>query len=204
MHLSSNVSQAVIKQVGGISQGCVSSEPLSVRHLNPISPPPLPSLNSLHYFPSLTFIDTSSYPPTQISSALAYLHTMDIIYRDCKSDNVLVCRFPDPHDLISRGVPLDTNVVLVKLSDYGISQFAATQGARGLVGTPGFMAPEILKYHGREVYSHQVDIFSFAMLIYEMITLHTPYENLTAQQANQSNENGARPSLSRKVCKNGI
>ena len=39
----------------------------------------------------------------------------------------------------------------MKLSDLGISQFAATQGARGLVGTPGFMAPEILKYHGKEV-----------------------------------------------------
>ena len=42
--------------------------------------------------------------------------------------------------------------VLVKLSDYGISQFVATQGARGLVGTPGFMAPEMLKYQGKEVY----------------------------------------------------
>ena len=41
--------------------------------------------------------------------------------------------------------------VLVKLSDYGISQFVATQGARGLVGTPGFMAPEMLKYQGKEV-----------------------------------------------------
>ena len=46
---------------------------------------------------------------------------------------------------------LGLETILVKLSDLGISQFAATQGARGLVGTPGFMAPEILKYHGKEV-----------------------------------------------------
>ena len=39
----------------------------------------------------------------------------------------------------------------MKLSDYGISQFVATQGARGYVGTAGFIAPEILKYHGKEV-----------------------------------------------------
>ena len=51
----------------------------------------------------------------------------------------------------------------VKLSDYGISQFASIQGAKGLVGTPGFMAPEILKYHGKEAYNEKVDIFSFAM-----------------------------------------
>ena len=49
------------------------------------------------------------------------------------------------------GCPLGQESVFVKLSDYGISQFVATQGAKGLVGTPGFMAPEIIKYHGREV-----------------------------------------------------
>ena len=53
--------------------------------------------------------------------------------------------------------------VLLKLSDYGISQFAATQGARGLVGTPGFMAPEILKYHGKEVRTHCVTTLTVSL-----------------------------------------
>ena len=80
---------------------------------------------------------------------MQYLHDNKIIYRDLKSDNVLAWKFPDPQDPIP--VYGATNV-LVKLSDYGISQFVATQGARGLVGTPGFMAPEMLKYQGKEVY----------------------------------------------------
>ena len=131
--------------------------------------------------------------------ALEYLHSRCIIYRDMKSDNVLVWSFPEPQEPVPLAVQLDSNYVLVKLSDYGISQFATTQGAQGLVGTPGFMAPEILKYHGREAYTHKVDLFSFGMFIYELVTLHIPYQNLSAQQANQAIENGARPSLTRKV-----
>ncbi len=67
---------------------------------------------------------------------------------------MLVWRFPDPLEAIPKPPPgqqLGMETVFVKLSDYGISQFAATQGARGLVGTPGFISPEILKYQGREV-----------------------------------------------------
>ena len=62
-----------------------------------------------------------------------------------KSDNVLVWDFPDPQDLIP---VFGANNVLVKLSDYGISQFISTQGAREQVGTPGIVALEMLRYHG--------------------------------------------------------
>ena len=46
--------------------------------------------------------------------------------------------------------------VHVKLADYGISQFSNIDGLLGFAGTPGYIAPEILKYYGKEVYTNKV------------------------------------------------
>ena len=47
----------------------------------------------------------------------------------------------------------------VKLADYGISQFSNINGLLGFAGTPGFIAPEIIKYHGKEVYTNKVILY---------------------------------------------
>ncbi len=67
----------------------------------------------------------------QVAHALLYLHESEIVYRDLKSDNVLVCTLDE------------SAIVNVKLSDYGISCFATPQGVIGEGGTPGFQAPEV-------------------------------------------------------------
>ena len=66
---------------------------------------------------------------------------------------MLVWHFPEPRDPIpiSLGADMGSASVLVKLSDFQTSQFVTSQGAKGLMGTAGFIAPEILKYHGKEV-----------------------------------------------------
>ena len=38
------------------------------------------------------------------------------------------------------------------------------------------MAPEIMKYNGEEEYTEKVDCFSFGMFLYELLTLHQPFE----------------------------
>ncbi|XP_035825886.1 leucine-rich repeat serine/threonine-protein kinase 1, partial [Aplysia californica] len=74
----------------------------------------------------------------QVAKAMSYLHCHNIIYRDLKSDNVLVWELPGSGDAPP------TSGVDVKLADYGISRSVLPSGTRGFGGTPPFIAPEIL------------------------------------------------------------
>lgn len=105
----------------------------------------------------------------QVARALEYLHQHHIIYRDLKSENVLVWQLPEP---FSKSPNQDVHM---KLADYGISRPTLPTGTKGFGGTEGFMAPEIVKYNGEEEYTEKVDTFSFGMFIYELLTLQQPF-----------------------------
>ncbi|KAJ8304250.1 hypothetical protein KUTeg_017833 [Tegillarca granosa] len=96
----------------------------------------------------------------QIAKGLEYLHKCFIVYRDLKSDNILVTS-------LEISSPIN-----VKLSDYGISKIQSSGGNLGLVGTPGYQAPEIID---GLAYDEKVDIFSFSMVIHEIISGERPY-----------------------------
>ena len=49
-----------------------------------------------------------------------------------------------------------SDTVKVKLADYGISVSALPSGTKGYGGTPGYMAPEIVVYDGKETYTEKV------------------------------------------------
>jgi serine/threonine protein kinase len=89
----------------------------------------------------------------KVASALGYLHSHQIIYRDLKSENVLVWSFPTP-DRRGSGNPVD-----IKLADYGVSRVVLPSGTKGFAGTPSFMAPEIIQHNGEEPYTEKVCSF---------------------------------------------
>ncbi len=96
---------------------------------------------------------------TQIGEGLEEAHGKGIIHRDIKSDNVMVN---------SRGQ--------AKVMDFGLAKLKGAlklTRSSSTVGTLAYMAPEQLR--GAEADARS-DIFSFGVLLYEMITGRVPFE----------------------------
>ena len=92
--------------------------------------------------------------------------------------------------------------VYIKIADLGISQIMSPGGVMGFKGSPGFMAPEILKYVGTEACTEKVDIYSYGMFLFETISLQFPFEkqNLMHAQIEKLVIEGDRPPLQNRVC----
>jgi len=157
---------------------------------------PLGSLESVfkEYKRACLKIDQFTVQKTilQIARALEFLHQHRIIYRDLKTENVLVWSYPSPSTCASNQAHMNqqqsksvngvgsngsTTIVELKLADYGISRQALSTGIwKGFAGTINFLAPEILRHNGDEEYTEKVDCFSFGMLLYELFTLRPPFK----------------------------
>ena len=92
----------------------------------------------------------------QMSSGLKFLHESNIIHRDIKPSNIL----------LTEG---EGNIVVVKISDFGISKDCSGTGtsAMSVVGTVHFCAPEFwpLNEITDKAYSPSVDIFALGLTI---------------------------------------
>ncbi|MEK6324722.1 MAG: SUMF1/EgtB/PvdO family nonheme iron enzyme [Acidobacteriota bacterium] len=102
----------------------------------------------------------------QIAEALTAAHALPMIHRDLKPDNIMITR---------KGANTD----FVKVLDFGIAKALADEGGENLtktgfvLGTPVYMSPEQLL--GEEL-DPRSDIYSLAIIVYEMLSGRLPFE----------------------------
>ncbi len=119
-------------------------------------------------------LDRARHILKQVCGALYEAHTMGIVHRDLKPDNIV---------LTSRAGEAD----FVKLLDFGIAARTTKMSAsetkltqQGTVlGTPPYMSPEQLT---GEPVDARSDIYSLAVIAYEMLTGHLPFDADTPWQ----------------------
>jgi len=98
----------------------------------------------------------------QICEALQFAHNEGVVHRDIKPENILL-------DKKGR----------VKITDFGIAKIlgvtsgkVSLTGAKDVVGTPHYMAPEQVEHP--QTVDHRADIYSLGVVFYEMLTGELP------------------------------
>ncbi|KAJ9179652.1 hypothetical protein P3X46_007999 [Hevea brasiliensis] len=108
-----------------------------------------------------------------IARAMDCLHANGIIHRDLKPDNLL----------------LTTNQKSVKLADFGLArEESVTEMMTAETGTYRWMAPELystvtLRQGEKKHYNNKVDVYSFGIVLWELLTNRMPFEGMSNLQA---------------------
>ncbi|XP_063428130.1 uncharacterized protein LOC134711459 [Mytilus trossulus] len=93
----------------------------------------------------------------QICFALKYIHSQNILHRDLKTQNIFL-----------------TSQNVVKIGDFGIARVLRDSAdcAMTAIGTPFYLSPEICQ---KKPYNHKSDMWALGCVLYEMCTLHVPF-----------------------------
>lgn len=118
-----------------------------------------------------------------IARGMAYLHNEPnvIVHRDLKPRNVLLVNSSADH---------------LKVGDFGLSKLIRVQNSHdvykmtGETGSYRYMAPEVFKHRK---YDKKVDVFSFAMILYEMLEGDPPLSHYEPYEAAKYVADGHRP-----------
>jgi len=103
----------------------------------------------------------------QILDAINYLHNRGIVHRDLKPENLIYQEDPERYPK-----------ALVKITDFGLAKYLGHDESTGLMktacGTPGYVAPEILK---GLPYTESIDIWSLGVILFILLCGYPPFSD---------------------------
>lgn len=98
-----------------------------------------------------------------VALGMEYLHSQGIVHRDLKSENLVL-----------------TDNLHLKLTDFGVGCLETECDLRSAdTGTYRWMAPEMISH---KHYSKKVDVYSFGIVLWELVTGLLPFQNMTPVQ----------------------
>lgn len=98
-----------------------------------------------------------------VANGMEYLHSQHVVHRDLKSENLVL-----------------TEDLHLKLTDFGVGCLETECDIRSAdTGTYRWMAPEMISH---KHYSKEVDVYSFGIVLWELVTGLLPFEDMTPVQ----------------------
>jgi tRNA A-37 threonylcarbamoyl transferase component Bud32/GAF domain-containing protein len=109
----------------------------------------------------------------QLLDGLQFAHSMGIVHRDLKPENVMIVESPTGHELKI----MDFGLAKVLDSGTGVTESVTVAGK--VMGTLGYMAPEVV--NGDPV-DERADIFAIGVMVVETLTGSRPFRGPTQQE----------------------
>lgn len=122
-----------------------------------------------------------------LARALVYLHALPMIFRDVKSDNLLIATLE---------VPAAPDAVCCKLTDFGIARAIKSDDKPRRrtcnLGSPAYMAPEMID---EQPYGCSLDMYSFGLVLYELAAQQLAWHGANVWTLPSRVMHGERPAL---------
>lgn len=130
----------------------------------------------------------------QVTSALLHMVEHGLVHGDIKPQNIL---------LLNPSFAEGTTNFTVKLCDFGMTRSILKEHPKGLIGTTGYMAPEVL-HHQR--LSFPIDMWSFGVTLYVVLCGGHPFNHSNFTDLHfpehPSLSNSVKDLLSKLLCEN--